>query len=76
MHLERGGALFLYTDGVPEATDANNEMYGTDRLLKVMDENKDCDPKVLLTNIKSSVDEFVGKADQFDDLTMLGITLL
>ncbi|MBQ8940925.1 MAG: SpoIIE family protein phosphatase [Firmicutes bacterium] len=76
MQLEKGGTLFLYTDGVPEATDTHDNMFGTERLLKVLDKNKDTDSRELLTKIKLSVDEFVGDGDQFDDLTMLAITLL
>ena len=75
MHLERGGMLFLYTDGVPEATDKNNEMFGSDRLLETLNRAKDMDPRDLLTEVKRSVDSFVGDADQFDDLTMLAISL-
>ena len=75
MQLERGGTLFLYTDGVPEATDAQEELYGTDRLLEAMNRNLDADAKGLLTSIKSDVDTFVGEAEAFDDLTMLAITL-
>ncbi len=75
MQLEKGGTLFLYTDGVPEATNGENELFGTDRLLEAMNQCRDADPKTLLTNVKSAVDEFVGEAEQFDDLTMLGITL-
>jgi sigma-B regulation protein RsbU (phosphoserine phosphatase) len=74
--LEKGGTLFLYTDGVPEATNAEKELFGTDRLIEVMNENKDCGPKELLPKIKERIDEFVGDADQFDDLTMLAIKLM
>ncbi|WP_051588949.1 SpoIIE family protein phosphatase [Ruminococcus sp. NK3A76] len=75
--LEKGGALFLYTDGVPEATDASDEMFGTDRLLETLNRRKDEDINVvaLLEDVKKSVDDFVGEADQFDDLTMLGLIL-
>ncbi|MBQ8967437.1 SpoIIE family protein phosphatase [Ruminococcus sp.] len=76
MTLEKGGTLFLYTDGVPEATDASNELFGTDRLLAAMNTMKDAAPKELLTGVKASVDKFVGEAPQFDDLTMMGIKML
>ena len=75
MQLEKGGTLFLYTDGLAEAMDDSRNMFGTDRLLEVMNQNKDVDTKTLLANIKASVDAFVGGAEQFDDLTMLGIRL-
>ena len=74
--LEKGGTLFVYTDGVPEATNAAQEMYGTGRLLEAMNRHRTDGPVELLKAIWVSVDEFVGEAEQFDDLTMLAITLL
>ena len=74
--LEKGDVLFLYTDGVAEATNAKNELFGTDRLLTALNNSKTTDPKVLLENVKSAVDEFVGEAEQFDDLTMLSLKML
>ena len=73
--LPKGGTLFVYTDGVPEATDADENMFGTDRLAKVLNIDPDAPPKQLLESVKEKVDEFVGDAPQFDDLTMLGIKL-
>ena len=69
--IDHGGALFLYTDGVPEATNSENELFGTDRMLTALNAVKDAEPKELLVNVKQSVDDFVGEAPQFDDLTML-----
>ena len=69
--LNPGDRMFVYTDGLPEATNANKELYGTDRMLEVLNGDIDVTPKKLLENITESVDEFVGEADQFDDLTML-----
>ncbi len=74
--LEMGGALFLYTDGVAEATNANNELFGTDRMLKALNQDPGAEPKGLLRNMKQAVDEFVGEAPQFDDLTMLAVKLV
>jgi len=74
--LERGGTLFLYTDGVAEATNAENQLFGTERMLAALNAEPEADPKKLLENMKKSVDEFVGDAPQFDDLTMLGVKLL
>ncbi|MBR1796972.1 MAG: PP2C family protein-serine/threonine phosphatase [Clostridiales bacterium] len=69
--LKPGSKLFVYTDGVPEATDANNELFGTDRMLDALNADKKADPQKILTNVRSSVDSFVKDAEQFDDLTML-----
>ena len=73
--LQRGGTLFVYTDGVPEATNSHGEMYGTERLVNDINKYKDCTPKEILQSIHSDVDSFVGDADQFDDLTMMAIKL-
>ena len=69
-----GDTLFVYTDGVPEATNANDELFGEDRLLGALNSNPGALPKELLKNVRSAVDTFVGEAPQFDDLTMLGFT--
>ncbi|WP_051588789.1 PP2C family protein-serine/threonine phosphatase [Ruminococcus sp. NK3A76] len=74
--LQRGGTLFVYTDGVPEATNAAEEMFGTQRLVDTLNEMPDAAPKELLEGVHEKVNLFVGEAPQFDDLTMLGITLL
>ncbi len=74
--LEKGGTLFLYTDGVAEATNAQNELFGTDRMLDALNIDPQANPKTLLENMKNAVNEFVGNAPQFDDLTMLSIKLL
>ena len=66
-----GDRIFLYTDGVPEATNAENKLYGEDRLLTFMNQNATVDAVTLLPALKSNIDEFVGEAPQFDDITML-----
>ncbi len=63
--------IFLYTDGVTEATDSNNELYGEDRLLATINSNKNVGAVELLPIIKADIDAFVGEAPQFDDITML-----
>ncbi len=69
--LHPGDRLFVYTDGVPEATDSSNELFGNERMLYVLNNNKDSSVYDLLKNMKSSIDGFVGEAPQFDDITML-----
>ena len=66
-----GTRLFLYTDGVPEAADAENNMFGCDRMLAALNEDVDAAPRQVLENVRASVDGFVKDAEQFDDLTML-----
>ena len=74
--LEKGGTIFVYTDGVPEATSSDTELFGTDRLVDALNKDPDALPKDLLDTVKKSVDGFVGEADQFDDLTMMAVKLL
>ncbi len=69
--LERGTKLFLYTDGVPEATDAENAMFGAERMIDALNAEPDAAPEKILKNVRSAVDGFVKEAEQFDDLTML-----
>ena len=69
--LNPGDRLFLYTDGVPEATNAENKLYGEDRLLAFMNQNASMEATRLLPALKANIDEFVGEAPQFDDITML-----
>ncbi|MBQ7594636.1 MAG: PP2C family protein-serine/threonine phosphatase, partial [Synergistaceae bacterium] len=68
-----GDNLYLYTDGVPEATNANEELYGTDRMLDALNRDADLTPEKLLKSIKADIDAFVADAPQFDDITMMGI---
>ena len=71
--IEKGGTLFLYTDGAPEATDAATEQFGIDRMLQSLNQSPDNKPQQLIEEMHKSIDAFVGDAPQFDDLTMLCI---
>ena len=66
-----GDRIFQYTDGVTEATSSSNELYGMERLEKVLSDNTSCSPLDLLPKVKEDIDAFVGDAPQFDDITML-----
>jgi sigma-B regulation protein RsbU (phosphoserine phosphatase) len=66
-----GDRFFLYTDGVPEATNVDNKLYGEDRLLAFMNQNSTVESTAFLPALKANIDEFVGEAPQFDDITML-----
>ena len=74
LQLNPGDRLFLYTDGVPEATDADKEQFGTDRMIAALNEAKDGSPEQVLKQVRLAVDGFVRDAEQFDDLTMLCLT--
>jgi len=71
LQLEPGDSIFLYTDGIPEATDGKNEMYGSTRLTDILNSHRDKAPGDLLPEIKRDVEQFVKDAPQFDDITML-----
>ena len=73
IQMEPGSKLFLYTDGVPEATDADKNMFGTERMVDVLNSDPEASPEEILKNVRASVDGFVKEAEQFDDLTMLCI---
>ena len=61
----------MYTDGVPEASNAEKEFYGLERTVETLNKYKDCSSKEILEHMKESVSEFVGDTPQFDDLTMM-----
>ena len=71
VQLEPGSRLFLYTDGVPEATDGTDALFGTERMLAALNREPDAAAEGLLRNVRAAVDSFVQEAEQFDDLTML-----
>ena len=71
LDLKSGDKLFLYTDGVAEATRGGEELFGTRRMLEALNQAPDADPETLLRNVRRAVDRFVGDDEQFDDLTML-----
>ena len=73
IELEPGDGIFVYTDGVAEATDSKQELFGTERMLGALNGEEFTTCEELLLNVRRNVDAFVGDAEQFDDLTMLSI---
>jgi len=71
--LRKGDSLLVYTDGVLEATDSNNKLYGMERLLDVLNKKKESTAAGTIKCVIDSVNSFVGKAEQFDDMTLLNI---
>ena len=71
--LEPGTKLFVYTDGVPEAENVDEEQYGLDRFISVLNKNKDAEPQKLLEAVTEDVGIYAEGQPQFDDLTMLCI---
>ena len=73
LELMPGDTLYLYTDGVTEATSSAQELYGEERLQAALNEASELPVSQLLPRIKNCIDTFVGDAEQFDDITMLGL---
>ncbi|MBQ7152481.1 MAG: PP2C family protein-serine/threonine phosphatase [Clostridia bacterium] len=71
IQLQPGSRLFLYTDGLPEATASDNSMFGMERVLKALNESPDGETVPTLKHMRAAVEGFVKDAEQFDDLTML-----
>lgn len=71
--LKQGDVLFMYTDGVTEAVNRQDELFTEPRLLEVANRHKDSELRELLTNIKSEIDLFANGAEQADDITMLAV---
>ena len=69
--MEPGSKLFVYTDGLPEANDSEENMFGMDRAVEALNNNKTASPDEILDNMKDAVNDFVKDAEQFDDLTMM-----
>ena len=76
LKFEKYDTIFLYTDGVPEATNIDNIQYGMDRLLKVLNDNKNDNMSALLPKVRADVQTFVDTAEQFDDITLLGFRIV
>lgn len=74
IQLQKGDTLFVYTDGVTEATNHREELYGIDRMLSALNRDDKAVPKQLVEQVQTDIDEFVGEAMQFDDITMLSMT--
>ena len=71
--LRPGDSLYLYTDGVAEATNVEKKLYGTDRMIDALNRHAEETVEELLPSMKREIDAFVGDAPQFDDITMLAL---
>ena len=74
--LQAGDEIFLYTDGVPEATNINKELFNDNRLKEAINKYKGCSSQDIILSLKRDVDAFYEGAPQFDDMTMLSLRLL
>ena len=71
LQMKPGDKIFLYTDGVPEASDSEDNMFGLEHMLEALNREPEAAPEQVLKNVKGAVDAFVRGAEQFDDLTMM-----
>ena len=69
--LKPGDEIYVYTDGVTEATNVSNELFGIDRMLEALNTDRNAELDQIDTNVRDSISRFVGDAPQFDDITML-----
>ena len=72
--IEAGGTLFLYTDGLPEATNTEGKPFGLERVVSQLNETPDAAPDELIDRMNKAADTFVGEEPQFDDMTMMAIS--
>ena len=71
VQLYPGSKIFVYTDGVPEATNSETVLYGVERMTEAINKLTEKNPEGVLVGMRKAVDDFVKEAEQFDDLTML-----
>ena len=74
--LHPGDSLFVYTDGVAEATDPESRLFGTDRILEALNRDPDASPRDTLSSMMERIDSFAASAEQFDDITMMSFHYL
>ena len=74
LSMDPGSSLFVYTDGLTEAVDPDQKMFGTDRIVEELNREPDRSPEEVLRGMKEAVDEFVKGQESFDDLTMVGFS--
>jgi sigma-B regulation protein RsbU (phosphoserine phosphatase) len=73
IQLTHGSRIFLYTDGVTEAQNEAQELFGEDALLESLKKNGKLPLQKMLAGVRADIDEFAGAAEQFDDITMLAL---
>ena len=73
MQLRKGDCIFVYTDGVPEATNPDNELFGTQRAVDALNMAPDASTDDLIKNVAGAVSDFAHGSPQADDMTMVCI---
>ena len=73
LQLEPGDSLFVYTDGVTEATNETEELFGVERMVAALNQEPDAGVKQMVEHVQNAMNDFVGGAPRFDDFTMLAM---
>ena len=76
IQLNKGDSLLIYTDGVTEASDKNEQLFGEPRLLEALRNCNNLDAPLLIKKVRATINLFVGDTEQFDDITMLALKLV
>lgn len=71
LQLAPGDGIFLYTDGITDATNGAGEFFGSERVREQLERNAGESPNGLIESVVTTLERFVGSAPQYDDLTML-----
>ena len=71
LDLNKGDTIFIYTDGVAEATNSEGELFGNNRMLEALNLDIHAELNQIDTRVRGAIDSFVGDAPQFDDITVL-----
>ena len=74
--LQKGDTLLVYTDGVTEASNADQELFGDERLLAAVQQCQNLSVPDFIKQVRTSISEFVAGAEQFDDITMLAVKIV
>ncbi|MDO4977837.1 MAG: PP2C family protein-serine/threonine phosphatase [Eubacteriales bacterium] len=75
LSLHPGDTLFVYTDGVPEASDETDTLFGTNRMIEALNHNPELHSKELIAHVLQEIQFFIGTAEQFDDITMMALRI-
>ncbi len=73
VQLARGDQLLMFTDGITEAMDSSDQLYGEQRVLELFQSEPEASPESVVANTLASVEDFAGDAEQADDITILVI---
>ena len=73
LQLERGDLIFFYTDGCPETENANEEMFGTERLESLLASSGSGGPDAVLQHVETALKQFRGTREPYDDATMMAV---